>query len=111
MTPYSEEMSDETPAPDFPRRDGSASNYPSRGERIGPMWEWLWQRMAGHGHYLVGELIAEALEVTGSDLAPKTVENLLYAAARAKVIGIGWTRWNNRNRRMVWRWYPGTEPK
>jgi hypothetical protein len=64
-----------TSAPDF------APGYPSKGERIGPGWQTVWDSMLP-GQWHKGRDFA--LQMSGkTGLAPGTVTNLLRAAAKA----------------------------
>jgi hypothetical protein len=66
------------PAPDWDRR------YPSKGNRIGPTWQALWEHMAAGEWCDVRELLQVGEQAR--DCATLTVRNLLFAAAKARLI-------------------------
>jgi hypothetical protein len=71
-------MMEKSTAPDIAR------NYPSRGERIGPAWQVVWDSMAA-GDWLKGADVAHAVaEATG--LMPATIKGLLAQAASAGLL-------------------------
>lgn len=68
-------------APDF------VPGYPSKGERIGPAWDWLWWRF-GDGSWRSKSDVLSWLadgEIPG-DLVPKTIDGMLMSAVRAKLL-------------------------
>lgn len=70
-------MEQET-APNF------SGDYPMAGERIGPAWQRVWDRMADR-KWLMTQVIARDPELRG-DLQPKTMENLIRRAFRAGLL-------------------------
>lgn len=77
------DVTDETSeqAPDF------SSGYPSRGERIGPAWGWLWWRL-GDGCWRTKAHVVEWTDAGAmpGQLTAKTIENLLCRAVNARLL-------------------------
>ncbi len=73
-------MSEKDLAPDFKIDSVTGARYPGGGERIGPAWQWAWERMADRKWHRGGDL-AYAVESPGA-LAPATIKNLLRLAAQ-----------------------------
>jgi hypothetical protein len=61
-----------------------ARNYPSRGERIGPAWQIVWDSMAP-GDWFKGADIAHTV-AGATGLAVATIKNLLAQAATAGLL-------------------------
>lgn len=66
-------------APDFER-----PGYPSKGERIGPLWRDLWDKLADGYWHDDNDLADEFAPV--HDCQPKTARNLLHKAYRAGIL-------------------------
>lgn len=61
-------------APDFPHhREGVESSYPSGGAKIGPAWQWIWDRL-DHGPVDYATL---AYVIPAYGITDKTLKNLL----------------------------------
>ena len=70
-----------TKAPDF--TDG----YPSNGKMIGPLWQFLWDRLGVETEFvtsnkLVGMAFRHMEKVYGVEVADKTTRNLLLSARK-----------------------------
>lgn len=78
-------------APDWPNSD-----YPSKGERIGPAWQKAWDLMADGQWRRASDVAAVAAEYAG--VLPKTVINMIRAAGKHRFIDYE-TRGNGRFKR------------
>lgn len=86
---YSREMKTTlitVPAPDFPGgRPGQDTGYPSKGKKLGPAWQQIWDRLRMSSDAVDGKELADAV-APDYDLAPATLVGLLSRAALAGVL-------------------------
>lgn len=63
---------------------GRGGRYPLTGVVIGPMWRWVWERLAG-AEFVDGPALTQAA-VDRFEVSPKTVDHVLRQAVAAGVL-------------------------
>lgn len=80
-------MTTQTKAPDFPGgREGQESGYPSKGRKLGPAWQQIWNTLSlDPALFMDGKMLAETVAPV-HDLVPATLVALMSRAARAGLL-------------------------
>jgi hypothetical protein len=74
------------PAPDFAGgRYGQETGYPSKGRKLGPAWQEIWDRLRMASDALDGRVLADEV-APRHDLSPSTLVALLSRAAKSGLL-------------------------